>query len=155
MDTHRRLWCSWECNDQRQRPIHIAPVPRCRIIIEYDNTLLSLRVYKCNNATPRYTKHARFNRKSQAAGYTLTTRLCANGHKFLYKQVSVLIFYKLFCHWFVIAESLDVMLGGWYLIKEGTFLCDVMHVSNFFDMAKQGNWMNNKENTKMSKVLNK
>lgn len=155
MDTHRRLWCSWECNDQRQRPIHIAPVPRCRIIIEYDNTQLSLRVYKCNNATQRYTKHARFNRKSQAAGYTLTTRLCANGHKFLYKQVSVFNFYKLFCHWFVIAESLDVMLGGWNLIKEGTFLCDVMHVSNFFDMAKQGNWMNNKENTKMSKVLNK
>lgn len=101
MDTHRRLWCSWECNDQRQRPIHIAPVPRCRIIIEYDNTQLSLRVYKCNNATPRYTKNARSNRKSQAAGYTLTTRLCANGHKFLYKQVSVLILQiilPLICH---------------------------------------------------------
>lgn len=51
MDTHRQLWCSWECNDQRQRPIRIAPVPRCRIIIEYDNTQLSLRIIQ--NATTR------------------------------------------------------------------------------------------------------
>lgn len=103
MDTHRQLWCSWECNDQRQRPIHIAPVPRCRIIIEYDNTQLSLRIIQNATTRPHDTPtHARFNRKSQAAGYIFTTRLCANGHKFL-QTSQRLKFYKLFCHWFVIA----------------------------------------------------
>lgn len=103
MDTHRQLWCSWECNDQKTTSHSYSPCSQVSNNFRiWQHTIVIAYNTKCNNATPRYTNTRTLNRKSQAAGYIFTTRLCANGHKFL-QTSQRLKFYKLFCHWFVIA----------------------------------------------------
>lgn len=96
MDTHRQLWCSWECNDQRQRPIHIAPVPRCRIIIEYDNTQLSLRIIQNATTRPHDTPtHARLIERARPQDIFSRHVFVLMDINF-YKQASVLSFTNYF-----------------------------------------------------------